>query len=141
MEVLRLRKMALKSVINIGAFNDVTVQNAIDMGKIGGLISLYFGLGKISFIDDVLDILGISKDLRIEKPGKIENLDLRKESINKALNNYYVDLTEKERMHMSNKKKSDKKRRSTRTINVIANAPKGKMQRINQHGFTPKIKY
>ena len=138
MEVLRLRKMALKSVINVGAFNDVTVQNAIDMGKIGGLISLYFGLGKISFIDDVLDILGISKDLRIEKPGKIENYDLRKESVSRALNNYYANLTKKERMHMSKRSKSNKKKKSTRTINAISSISKGKMKYMNQHGCKPQ---
>ena len=47
------------------------------MNKHKELIKIYFGLGKINFTDDILEELGISEDMRIEKPGKIEDYEER----------------------------------------------------------------
>ena len=55
------------------------------MNKHKELIKIYFGLGKINFTDDILDELGISEDMRIEKPGKIEDYDKRDIQVAKAL--------------------------------------------------------
>lgn len=132
MEVLRLRKMTLKSVINVGRFYNLSVQNVIDMGNIGGLVALYFNLSKISYTDDVLDILGITKDLRIEKPGKIESLDMQQKYRSDALNNYYKDFSEIEKMNLSNSKNAQRKRKSNRSISAINSCSKGKMASINR---------
>jgi hypothetical protein len=55
------------------------------MNKHKELIKIYFGLDKITFMDDILEECGIAEDMRIEKPGKIRDLDERKELVNKAM--------------------------------------------------------
>ena len=55
------------------------------MNKHKELIKIYFGLGKINFIDEILDELGISEDMRIPKPGKIIDYDERDIVVAKAL--------------------------------------------------------
>ena len=55
------------------------------MNKHKELIKIYFGLGKINFTDDILEELGINEDMRIEKPGKIEDYELRDKQVAKAL--------------------------------------------------------
>jgi hypothetical protein len=55
------------------------------MNKHKELIKIYFGLGKINFTDDILDELGISEDMRIKKPGKIEDYEERDKVVAKAL--------------------------------------------------------
>ena len=51
------------------------------MNKHKELIKIYFGLDKITFMDDILDELGISEDMRIEKPGKIKDLEERNKNV------------------------------------------------------------
>ena len=55
------------------------------MNKHKELIKIYFGLGKINFTDDILEELGITEDMRIEKPGKIEDYEERDKIVAKAL--------------------------------------------------------
>ena len=55
------------------------------MNKHKELIKIYFGLSKINFIDEILDELGISEDMRIPKPGKIVDYDERDIVVAKAL--------------------------------------------------------
>ena len=55
------------------------------MNKHKELIKIYFGLSKINFIDEILDELGISEDMRISKPGKIVDYDARDIVVAKAL--------------------------------------------------------
>lgn len=85
MEVLRLRKMTLKSVIGIGSNKYQTVQSLMNGECYGALISLYYGLSKISYVEEMLEMLAITKDHQIEKPGRIENYAKRKGAIKKAV--------------------------------------------------------
>ena len=55
------------------------------MNKHKELIKTYFGLGKINFTDDILDELGISEDMRIQKARKISDYDERDILVAKAL--------------------------------------------------------
>ena len=55
------------------------------MNKHKDFIKIYYGLGKINFTDDILDELGISQEMRIEKPGKIEDYEERDVMVNKAV--------------------------------------------------------
>ena len=55
------------------------------MNKHKELIKIYFGLDKITFMDDILEECGISEDMRIEKPGKIRDLEKRNEVVKKAM--------------------------------------------------------
>ena len=84
---VNLRKLTRKSRLGFGYrdIKHITIQDILIMNKHKELIKIYFGLGKINFTDDILDELGISEDMRIEKPGKIEDYDKREILVAKAL--------------------------------------------------------
>ena len=84
---VNLRKLTRKSRLGFGYrdIKHITIQDILIMNKHKELIKIYFGLGKINFTDDILEELGISEDMRIEKPGKIEDYDKRDELVKKAL--------------------------------------------------------
>ena len=76
---VNMRKLARKSRLGFGYedIKHITIQDILIMNKHKQLISIYFGLDKITFMDDILDELGITEDMRIEKPGKIRDLEAR----------------------------------------------------------------
>ena len=84
---VNLRKLTRKSRLGFGYrdIKHITIQDILIMNKHKELIKIYFGLGKINFTDDILDELGISEDMRIEKPGKIEDYEKRDAVVAKAL--------------------------------------------------------
>ena len=84
---VNLRKLTRKSRLGFGYrdIKHITIQDILIMNKHKELIKIYFGLGKINFVDDILDELGISEDMRIEKPGKIEDYEQRDKLVAKAL--------------------------------------------------------
>ena len=84
---VNLRKLTRKSRLGFGYrdIKHITIQDILIMNKHKELIKLYFGLGKINFTDDILEELGISEDMRIEKPGKIEDYEKRDAIVAKAL--------------------------------------------------------
>ena len=84
---VNLRKLTRKSRLGFGYrdIKHITIQDIMIMNKHKELIKIYFGLGKINFTDDILDELGISEEMRIEKPGKIEDYDKRDIQVAKAL--------------------------------------------------------
>ena len=84
---VNLRKLTRKSRLGFGYrdIKDITIQDILIMNKHKELIKIYFGLGKINFVDDILDELGISEDMRIPKPGKIADYEERDKIVAKAL--------------------------------------------------------
>ena len=84
---VNLRKLTRKSRLGFGYrdIKHITIQDILIMNKHKELIKIYFGLGKINFTDDILEELGISEDMRIEKPGKIEDYEKRDAVVTKAL--------------------------------------------------------
>ena len=84
---VNLRKLTRKSRLGFGYrdIKHITIQDILIMNKHKDLIKIYFGLGKINFTDDILEELGISEDMRIEKPGKIEDYEKRDAVVAKAL--------------------------------------------------------
>ena len=84
---VNLRKLTRKSRLGFGYrdIKHITIQDILIMNKHKELIKIYFGLGKINFTDDILEELGISEDMRIEKPGKIEDYEMRDAVVAKAL--------------------------------------------------------
>mgnify|MGYP000897511344 FL=1 len=84
---VNLRKLTRKSRLGFGYrdIKHITIQDILIMNKHKELIKIYFGLSKINFIDEILDELGISEDMRIPKPGKIINYDERDIVVAKAL--------------------------------------------------------
>jgi hypothetical protein len=86
--VCRLRTLTRKSIIGFGKYKDLTVQNVLDTMNVSEIIGLYFRLDKINFQEEILEEVGIKKELRIQKPGKAkkEEADIL---VKKALSNFY----------------------------------------------------
>ncbi len=84
---VNMRKLARKSRLGFGYqdIKHITIQDILIMNKHKELIKIYFGLDKITFMDDILDELGINEKMRIEKPGKIRDLEKRSVLVKKAL--------------------------------------------------------
>lgn len=84
---VNLRKLTRKARLGFGYkdIKNITIQDILIMNKHKELIKIYFGLDKITFMDDILEECGISEDMRIEKPGKIRDLEERNELVKKAL--------------------------------------------------------
>jgi hypothetical protein len=84
---VNLRKLTRKSRLGFGykEIKEIRIQDILIMNKHKELIKIYFGLDKITFMDDILDELGISEDMRIEKPGKIKDLEERNKIVAQAL--------------------------------------------------------
>jgi hypothetical protein len=84
---VNLRKLTRKSRLGFGykEIKEIRIQDILIMNKHKELIKIYFGLDKITFMDDILDELGITEDMRIEKPGKIKEYEERDKLVAKAL--------------------------------------------------------
>lgn len=84
---VNLRKLTRKARLGFGYkdIKNITIQDILIMNKHKELIKIYFGLDKITFMDDILEELGIDESIRIEKPGKIRDLEKRDVLIKKAL--------------------------------------------------------
>lgn len=74
-----LRTLALKSKLGWGDNKHLTVADVIHAGRAVDLIWAYYNLSMISFKEDVLTLIGLTKDEYISKPGK--NIDLGDEVI------------------------------------------------------------
>ena len=84
---VNMRKLARKSRLGFGYqdIKNITIQDILIMNKHKELIKIYYGLDKITFMDDILEELGIAEDMRIEKPGKIRDYPERDVMVKKAL--------------------------------------------------------
>ena len=70
MDVVALRKLALKSTLNFGKYSLLSVAQCMAEKKTRSYLRwAYFCMSKISFLDPILDDLRIPEDLRIPKPG------------------------------------------------------------------------
>lgn len=87
-----MRVMTLKSVIGFGYDNirDKTVGKLIEQGNHKFLIEAYYGLEKINFNQEVLDILGIR--IKVNKPRRINNKKLKRTLVNCSLDNLSIDV-------------------------------------------------
>lgn len=74
MSSILLRTLTRKSKLGFWNFTNDTVQDLIDRKKHQDLISAYYKLSKINFLDDILDELKLTTEWRIEKPGTNEEL-------------------------------------------------------------------
>ena len=68
MEVAILRKLTWKSRFGFGKHADLTIQQLFDLNLKGYLRWIYFNNSKITYIDEILDML-IYPEYRIDKPG------------------------------------------------------------------------
>jgi len=109
------RTMTRKSVLGFGysSYRDLTVQMMLDSKRNKVLVSAYYGLDKINYTDDVLDELCITKDLRIDKPGKV-SLEQLPDMIGKVMYKFYGQMSKLERIKAYNASKSIKKEHNKR---------------------------
>lgn len=70
MSTLLLRKLALKSLMKFGNFKELTVQELLIMNKHYELIKIYYRMSMIDFNDEIKDILKLTGERVIPKPGK-----------------------------------------------------------------------
>lgn len=64
-----LRVLTKKSKLGFGKYKHQTVQFMLDNMRKQRLISPYFNLTSITYTEEILNELGITKEWRIEKPG------------------------------------------------------------------------
>ena len=64
-----LRKLTRKSKFGFGTYKDLTMQKLLDLGKKFDLIAAYYKLTSITFVDDILEEIGITGEYLIKKPG------------------------------------------------------------------------
>ncbi len=69
MDVVLLRKLAWKSVLDFGKYEGQSVKQVFDLNHKRVLRWYYYNLSKISFIPEVLRAIGISEENEIQKPG------------------------------------------------------------------------
>jgi len=66
---LSLRTLTLKSKLNIGKYGLLTVQDFINLDMQKDLVEMYYKYSKLNYNQEIKDILGITKDNEISKPG------------------------------------------------------------------------
>ena len=69
MDTIILRKLTLKSCFEEGKFANVPVGTLIDLGHTRFLRWYYYNLSNISFVPEVLEMIGITPEWEIKKPG------------------------------------------------------------------------
>lgn len=67
--IVLLRRLTKKSKLQFGKHKHMTVNDLLSVNKHSVLIGIYYGLGNITFSDDVLEELLILEEDRIKKPG------------------------------------------------------------------------
>jgi hypothetical protein len=65
-----LRTLSRKSQLKFGVYCDSTVQDLITFRRFNYIRWVYFNCDMISFMDDILDEVGITGSYRIKKPSK-----------------------------------------------------------------------
>ena len=68
---LLLRTLTLKSKFKFGSDPQLTVKEYLDLKEERKLLFMYYGLSKINFNSEVLEILKIYPEDQIPKPGKL----------------------------------------------------------------------
>jgi len=71
---INLRTLALKSLMKFGRWPELTVQEMINIGRQRELLRSYYGLSMINFNQEIKDLIGITPDLEIQKPGKLDKI-------------------------------------------------------------------
>lgn len=147
MDTVLLRKLTLKSPMRFGKFYDLTVGEIIKYRGFKGteyLTWVYYCSSNISFMQDVLDTLGIKEENKILKPGKTLDKELSKymyeAMVNRSIND---DATEEEKMQRGRSSKSrhlhrNKAKKGMRIAWTYKYQDKESNRNRNQRKFNPK---
>ena len=109
METVYLRKLTLKSCIDFGKYKDYSVQQVFSIDK-KYLIWMYYNCSNLSFIDELLEMLFITKEYQIKKPGVLRESEqmiecLKSEKIDRIGNLNPLDRWKRQKSIDSKKKK------------------------------------
>jgi hypothetical protein len=121
-DTVRMRTLTWKSSYGFGDSytKDLTMLQLRDLGKISQMVKAYYFLSKINYIDEILDYLCITPDLRIDKPFSFRGKESHKGTslVKKVLDKYYANYTEMERIKNSSMQKSQSNRVAKGNIRV-----------------------
>jgi hypothetical protein len=93
-DVVLLRKLTRKSVLNFGQNEGRSIQQLLDLKDQNYLRWVYYNCSNINFFTDILDELRITGDFIIEKPSKNPEMYLKlKEHIFECLSQDYKEMT------------------------------------------------
>jgi hypothetical protein len=125
-----LRKLSWKSQMKFGEYADMTVQMVFDLGENEKqrLAWYYYNSSMISYLDDVLDALGIVGDLRIDKPSKEHGLFRKWIAIRKE------HWTDEQRMSVANKRTGLQNRRRKQGNKLSNSHYTGRALQLKNHG-------
>jgi hypothetical protein len=104
MDVPILRTLTLKSKLTFGKYDNLTIQEIINLGHTSYLRWVYFNINGITFIDEILEMIHISCEFKIDKPGTNPE---SYEKINTAIHEWMGGIT---RIRMFNSVKRQQKR-------------------------------
>ena len=130
---LKLRTLALKSILGFGYYANYSVQQLLDRGMIKVILHSYYGLSKISYLPEILDAVFVAEEDRISKPGKIEDHNKREAFIQKAREKYWASLSEIEQFKRRSNIKYMKRKRARDGFQENHSATKHTIHKIN-HG-------
>ena len=125
------RILTEKSKLGFGKFADCTVMDLLKTEQDEYLIWVYYNSSNISFKEDILDRLGVT---RIAKPGKDESLWI--EYLKQRKHERYAGLSNTEFMHLRNHEKAVNRKRGyahLRKVQRSCNKSAAYMQAVN-HG-------
>ena len=126
METILLRTLTLKSCFNEGKFRNVKIQTLFDLHETRYLRWCYYHLSNINFNQEIKDLINITPDFEIEKPGTCPELDKK---LNEIMDRKIPLSTKK---YLFRKKTIKKEITDRRSIDATS---KSVLQSINQGKF------
>lgn len=109
-----LRTMALKSKFDGGKYSNQTVEIVLKIDP-NYIIWNYYNMEKISFIDDILEQVGIASEFRINKPG------IDKAMVVKVFNRNIDKMSDGDKIrYLIAKKEHNKKVKKSMALNALA---------------------
>ena len=132
MDIIRLRTMTLKSSFNGGKWDGVPIKTLLGIGRSERYYCVvsYYKYETINYTDNVLELLGITKEVQIPKPGS--NMDMLKEW--KKVNSL-DNMTYEERIKFMSGITSRFKRKSKSKLKHMTNLSKGYLMNKNRKTY------
>jgi len=118
MDTILLRTMTLKSSFNGGVWGGVPIITLIGRGMTERFycVVAYYKYETINYTDDVLELLGITKEIQIPKPGSDIHMLNQWKKVN-SLNS----MTDQERIEFMSQIKSKRTRKAKHKLKVMKN--------------------
>ena len=83
-DVVLLRKLTEKSTLKFGTYADVPIYNLLNLKRYSYLRWIYYNSSNITFLNSILEEIGITKEYYINKPGKNTELGIELNDIKKS---------------------------------------------------------